>query len=63
MPVRAAAIAALIPVLRAVRLAPFVRRLSPAEVERAVEAAGFRIVERGDYPRTPARRFIVAERV
>ena len=55
--------AALWPVVRALRLvgwAPPVRFLSPARLETALVAAGFEILERGDYPARPPSRFVVA---
>ncbi|KPQ12912.1 MAG: Methylase involved in ubiquinone/menaquinone biosynthesis [Rhodobacteraceae bacterium HLUCCA09] len=55
-------IGVLVPVLRVVGLAPPVRFYSARGLERAIEAAGFRVVETGDYPARRAQRLIVAER-
>lgn len=54
------------PVIGAMRLvgkAPKVHFLSPAGLERAVTAAGFEIIETGDFPKSPPSHFIVARRV
>jgi ubiquinone/menaquinone biosynthesis C-methylase UbiE len=56
--------AALWPVVSVMRLfgkAPPVRFLSPARLEAAIGAAGFAILERGDYPAMPPSRFLVAQ--
>lgn len=42
--------------------APQVRFFSPAWLEGKVRDAGFEILESGDFPRRPPRRFIVARR-
>lgn len=36
--------------------------LSPARLEKEIRQAGFEIVETGDYPKRPPRRFIVARK-
>ena len=54
------------PVIGAMRLAgraPKVHFLSPARLDRAVTAAGFEIVETGNYPKSPPGHLIVARRV
>ncbi len=54
---------ALWPVVSVMRLfgkAPPVHFLSPARLEAMIEAAGFTIEERGDYPAMPPSRFVVA---
>ncbi|WP_085868780.1 class I SAM-dependent methyltransferase [Pseudoruegeria aquimaris] len=50
--------------MRAVGKAPYVQFFTPEQLEGAITAAGFEIVERGDYPRkrTPSR-FVVARRL
>jgi ubiquinone/menaquinone biosynthesis C-methylase UbiE len=52
------------PLIAALRLAgyapPVVRFLRPAELEAAIEAAGFEILERADLPASPPSRFVVA---
>ncbi len=50
-------------VLRLFGKAPPLRFLRPVRLEAIVEAAGFAIEERGDYPAKPPSRFIVARRV
>jgi ubiquinone/menaquinone biosynthesis C-methylase UbiE len=55
--------AALWPVVGALRLvgkAPPLSFVSPRGLERTIEAAGFEILERGDYPKSPPSRFMVA---
>ena len=42
--------------------APFVRMVKVAELDRLIEAAGFKIVETGLYPPTTPSRFIVAQK-
>jgi hypothetical protein len=42
--------------------APFVRFLTSGEWDRAVERAGFTLVERESYPVRDSRRFLVARR-
>jgi SAM-dependent methyltransferase len=57
---------ALWPVVAALRLfgkAPPLRFLRPARLEAIIEAAGFAIEERGDYPARPPSRFVVARRL
>ena len=55
---------AVLPVMYAFGKAP--RKVSffaPAFVEARIEAAGFRIVETGNYPASPIARFIVAQKL
>lgn len=52
----------LVPAMRLVGLAPPVHFVSARGLETAIAAAGFRIVETGDYPAKRAQRLIVAER-
>jgi hypothetical protein len=40
--------------------APDFHFLSPGRLEQKIRQAGFEIVETGDYPKHPTRRFIVA---
>lgn len=49
-------------VMRMFGRAPEVRFFSPRWLERAVAEAGFEIIESGDFPKRPARRYIVARR-
>ena len=54
------------PVVGALRLigkAPYVRFLKVEEVDRRIEAAGFKIVETGLYPPSTPSRFVVARKV
>jgi SAM-dependent methyltransferase len=48
--------------MRLVGRAPAVRFFSTAWLEKAVREQGFDIVESGDFPRSPPRRYIVARR-
>lgn len=53
------------PVVAALRImgkAPEFHFVSPARLEQEIRQAGFEIVETGDYPKRPARRFIVAKK-
>ena len=53
------------PVLMVLRLfgkAPDFNFITPAALERDIVRAGFEVIERGDYPSGPPRRFIVAQR-
>lgn len=43
--------------------APFVRFLKIAELEHAIQAAGFEIVETGNFPANPPSRYIVARKL
>ncbi|QFT57763.1 hypothetical protein FIU94_02910 [Sulfitobacter sp. THAF37] len=43
--------------------APFVRFLRIADPDRAIEEAGFEIIETGDYPASPPGHFVVARRL
>jgi ubiquinone/menaquinone biosynthesis C-methylase UbiE len=52
--------AALVPFLRLVGMAPFVRRLSFQELEAMITTAGFQIIETGSHPKMS--RYIVARR-
>lgn len=52
----------LVPAMRLVGLAPPVRFLTRAALEREIAAAGFEIVETADYPAKQAARFVVARR-
>jgi len=55
-------IRALLPLMQLVGKAPFVSRLTVAQLERDIVAAGFEIVETGLYPDLPPNRFVVARR-
>jgi hypothetical protein len=53
---------ALVPLMQMAGKAPHVAFMSIEELEAAMRAAGFEIVETGNYPERPPRRFIVARR-
>ncbi|MEM9344660.1 MAG: class I SAM-dependent methyltransferase [Pseudomonadota bacterium] len=55
---------AVLPVMRLFDKAPAkVAFLRPSELEGRIEAAGFRIIETGNYPNSPIARFVVAEKL
>ncbi|SPH17044.1 putative S-adenosylmethionine-dependent methyltransferase/MSMEI_2290 [Defluviimonas aquaemixtae] len=49
-------------VMRALGKWPGIRFFNPAWLERTIAAQGFEIVESGDFPKTPPRRYIVARK-
>ena len=52
-----------LPVMQLFGRAPaVVHQLNVAELETAVEAAGFEIIETGNFPARPTSRFLVARR-
>lgn len=51
-----------LPVLQWLGKAPYVKFMKAAELEDAVTAAGFTIIEVGSYPASPPNRYIVARR-
>lgn len=53
---------ALVPLMQMLGKAPYVAFMPVAELEAAVRAAGFDIIETGNYPERPPRRFIVARK-
>ena len=53
----------MVAVMRMIRKAPYVRFLKVDEIDHAIAATGFRIVETGLYPPTTPSRFIVARKV
>ena len=55
-------IMAVLPVMQFFGKAPFVRMRRVQELEKAIEQAGFEIVETGNYPAKPPSRFIVARK-
>ncbi|SFQ98058.1 class I SAM-dependent methyltransferase [Poseidonocella sedimentorum] len=57
------AMRAALPVLRVLGKAPAVTFLKVAELDRATARAGFEILEAGNYPANPPRRFIVARKL
>ena len=52
-----------LPVMQLFRKAPFVAFLSVQEMEARIAAAGFKIIETGNYPAKELRRYIVARKV
>jgi ubiquinone/menaquinone biosynthesis C-methylase UbiE len=52
-----------LPLMQLVGKAPFVRIGKIAELEAAITKAGFEIIETGNHPAQPPRRFIVARKV
>ncbi|MDW4549614.1 methyltransferase domain-containing protein [Defluviimonas sp. D31] len=52
-----------LPVMQLLGKAPFVRITRIAELEAMVTAAGFKIIETGNHPAQPPRRYIVARKV
>ncbi|MGC1489473.1 MAG: hypothetical protein WA784_17000, partial [Albidovulum sp.] len=53
-----------IPVMQMIGKAPYVRSFSVKELEQAVTAAGFEIVESGNHPKgPPPAHYIVARKV
>ena len=52
-----------IPIMQWVGKAPYVKFESIAGIDRQIEAAGFRIIETGNYPMRPPNHFVVAERL
>ena len=42
---------------------PYVRFFNPAWLERTITSAGFEILESGDFPRNPPRRYVVARKL
>lgn len=64
MPLAYRAAFAVFPLLQRLgKLPPHFRRLSVPELEAAIAAAGFEIVETGNYPERPTSRYIVARRL
>ncbi|WP_338528756.1 class I SAM-dependent methyltransferase [Nitratireductor thuwali] len=57
------AIRALIGFLQRIGKAPYVNFLSTEGLERTIAAAGFEIIETGDFPRKPPAHFIVARKI
>lgn len=54
---------ALVPLLQRIGKAPFVKVPRIAELEQQVCAAGFEIIEQGNFPAQPPRRYLVARAV
>ncbi len=53
----------ILPLMQLVGKAPYVNFMSITDLESRIEAAGFKILETGNYPARPPNRFIVAERI
>ena len=54
---------AFVRVMRLVGMAPPVAYLGAEELEAAIAAAGFEIVETGTFPKVPPNRFVVGRRL
>lgn len=52
-----------LPFLQMIRKAPFVTFMTSTQYEQAITAAGFKIIETGNYPSTEARRYVVAKKL
>ncbi len=52
-----------VPVLRVFGKAPYVNIPRIAELEAMIEAAGFSIIETGNYPKNPPGRYVVARKL
>jgi ubiquinone/menaquinone biosynthesis C-methylase UbiE len=52
----------LLPIVKVLGFAPYVRCLKIAELEEIITGAGFEIIETGSYPPSPPGRFIVARK-
>ncbi|MBO9476522.1 class I SAM-dependent methyltransferase [Shimia sp. R11_0] len=52
-----------LPLLQLLGKAPFVRFVTIAELEAAVTAAGFQIIESGNFPANPPSRYLVARKI
>lgn len=61
-PLRFRVIKTLLPLLQLIGKAPYVNFMHIDELEGIVTAAGFRIIETGNYPAAPPSRFIVARK-
>ena len=54
--------AILLPIMRAIGLAPYVRLMKIRELENFITSKGFEIIETGNYPASPPSRFIIARK-
>lgn len=63
LPLRLRIMKLAIPLMQLFGKAPFVRSLTIEELEHEVTAAGFEIIETGNYPAVPPSRYLVARRV
>ncbi|MBO9451881.1 class I SAM-dependent methyltransferase [Tropicibacter sp. R16_0] len=63
LPLRLRIMKLAIPLMQLLGKAPFVRSLTIEELEHEVMAAGFEIIETGNYPAVPPSRYLVARRV
>ena len=52
-----------LPVMQFIGKAPFVHFLKIANLDRAIEQAGFEIIETGNYPASPPSHFVVARKL
>ena len=52
-----------LPIMQLLGRAPFVRFMTQAELDAAIEQTGFELIERDSFPARDARRFLVARRI
>ncbi|MGI9369325.1 MAG: class I SAM-dependent methyltransferase, partial [Ruegeria sp.] len=53
----------MLPLMQFFGRAPFVRFLSDSELDATIEKAGFKIIERDNFPMTDPRHFVVARKL
>jgi len=53
----------ILPPMQMIGFAPYVKFMTPDELENIITGAGFKVVETGDYPASPPSRFIVARKI
>ncbi|WP_164660480.1 class I SAM-dependent methyltransferase [Tropicibacter sp. Alg240-R139] len=63
LPLRLRIMKLAIPLMQMVGKAPYVRSLTTEDLEHEISAAGFEIIETGNYPAVPPSRYLVARRV
>ena len=63
LPIQFKLIKFLLPILQMIGKAPFVRGMKAKDLENEIEAAGFRILEKGNYPANRPAFYIVAEKI
>lgn len=62
LPFRYRMLRLMLPAMQCLGRAPYVKFMKIEELEREVTAAGFKIIETGNYPASPPSRYIVAKR-
>lgn len=53
----------ILPLMQWIGKAPYVNFMTIDELERTISSKGFKIVETGNYPASPSRRYIVARKI